>query len=72
MAEKDFLDELIEESTERNPEFPSMVDEAYERRRRARKRTAKSGPTDLSQNLESEGKVIGAETLPSRKEHRRD
>lgn len=32
MAEKDFLDELIEEGTKKNPRFPEMVDAAYRRR----------------------------------------
>ncbi len=30
--EQDFLDEMIEESTKRNPEFPSLMEEARERR----------------------------------------
>ena len=30
--EKDFLDEIIEEFTKRNPEFPSLMEEARERR----------------------------------------
>jgi len=32
MAERDFLDEVIEERTARNPEFPQMVDAAARRR----------------------------------------
>ena len=32
MAERDFLDELVDERTARNPDFPAMV-EAAERRR---------------------------------------
>lgn len=32
MADRDFLDELVDERTARNPEFPAMV-EAAERRR---------------------------------------
>ena len=31
-VESDFLDEIIEERSARNPAFPAMVDEAYERR----------------------------------------
>jgi DNA-binding XRE family transcriptional regulator len=30
--EKDFLDEIIEESTRRNPEFPMLMEEARQRR----------------------------------------
>jgi DNA-binding XRE family transcriptional regulator len=30
--EKDFLDEMIEESTKRNPEFSSLMEEARQRR----------------------------------------
>jgi hypothetical protein len=33
MSEPDFLDELIGERAERNPEFPAMVDAAARRRR---------------------------------------
>src|SRR5258708_33793478 len=29
---QDFLDEMIEESTQRNPEFPSLMEEARQRR----------------------------------------
>jgi predicted transcriptional regulator len=32
MAEKDFLDEVVEERTARNPEFPQMADAAARRR----------------------------------------
>ncbi len=30
--EQDFLDEMIEESTKNNPEFPSLLEEARQRR----------------------------------------
>jgi len=30
--EKDFLDEMIEESTKNNPEFPALIEEARQRR----------------------------------------
>lgn len=30
--EQDFLDEMIEEATKRNPEFPSLMEEARQRR----------------------------------------
>jgi transcriptional regulator with XRE-family HTH domain len=33
MPKKDFLDEIIEEQTARNPEFPEMVEAALRRRR---------------------------------------
>lgn len=32
MPERDFLDEVIDERTERNPEFPALVDAAERRR----------------------------------------
>lgn len=32
MAERDFLDEMIEERTERNPDFPRLLDAARRRR----------------------------------------
>ncbi len=32
MPKKDFLDEIIEESTKENPNFPEMVEAAYQRR----------------------------------------
>lgn len=54
MASKDFLDELIEESTKRNPEFPSMVDAAYERRRQARKAAAKEKKSEPAGAFRSE------------------
>ncbi len=30
--EQDFLDEMIEESTKRNPDFPTLMEEARQRR----------------------------------------
>lgn len=41
--EDDFLDEIIAEGTKRNPEFPRLVDEAYQRRVAAR--SSKSSST---------------------------
>lgn len=41
--EDDFLDEIIAERTRRNPEFPRLVDEAYQRRVAAR--SSKSSST---------------------------
>lgn len=32
MPQKDFLDEIIEESTKEDPSFPDMVEAAYQRR----------------------------------------
>lgn len=32
MPEKDFLDEIIEDGTKKNPRFPEMVEAAYRRR----------------------------------------
>jgi hypothetical protein len=32
MPERDFLDEVIDERTERNPDFPALVDAAQRRR----------------------------------------
>ncbi|MGI8775565.1 MAG: helix-turn-helix domain-containing protein [Actinomycetota bacterium] len=32
MPRKDFLDEIIEEGTKKNPRFPEMVEAAYRRR----------------------------------------
>src|SRR5437899_3146946 len=32
IMEQDFLDEMIEESTKRSPEFPSLMEEARQRR----------------------------------------
>lgn len=48
MAKKDFLDEIIEESTKRNPKFPEMLEAAQERRRLLRElatRREKAGIT---------------------------
>ena len=36
--EEDFLEELIAESTRRNPEFPQLMEAAAQRRREARAR----------------------------------
>lgn len=33
MADRDFVDELVEEATEKNPEFPKLVGAAVRRRR---------------------------------------
>jgi len=48
---KDFLDELIEERTRRNPEFPRLVREAEIRHRTARKLSAQRQKAGLSQTV---------------------
>lgn len=58
MAKPDFLDELVEERTGRNPEFPALV-EAAERRREvlaelaARRRAASRSQTAVAAAMES-------------------
>jgi hypothetical protein len=32
MADRDFLDELVDERTARNPDFPAMVESCHDRR----------------------------------------
>lgn len=54
MAEKDFLDELIAESTRKNPSFPAMVDAAYERRRLFRELRQKREEAGLTQKQVAE------------------
>lgn len=49
MSEPDFLDELIAEGTKRNPQFPQMVDAAYDRRRLLRKLRRKREEAGLTQ-----------------------
>ena len=44
--EQDFLDEMIEESTKSNPEFPSLLEEACQRRIL---HLCKSGPVNISE-----------------------
>jgi ribosome-binding protein aMBF1 (putative translation factor) len=48
---KDFLDEIIEERTRRNPEFPRLMDEAIFRRKNARKLSAQRQKAGLSQTV---------------------
>ena len=38
--EEDFLDEIIDESAKRNPDFPKLVDEAYQKRAAARNKSS--------------------------------
>jgi ribosome-binding protein aMBF1 (putative translation factor) len=46
---KDFLDEIVAERTARNPDFPRLVEEAAERRRRLRRLSAMRSEARLSQ-----------------------
>lgn len=46
---KDFLDEIVEERTRRNPEFPAMVDAAVRARQLLRSLTARRQKLGLSQ-----------------------
>ena len=50
MPEKDFLDEIIEESTKRNPRFPEMLEAAQERRRLLRELAAKREKAGITQS----------------------
>jgi ribosome-binding protein aMBF1 (putative translation factor) len=49
MPKKDFLDEIIEEGTKRNPKFPEMVDGAYRRRVLLRELAAKRERAGITQ-----------------------
>lgn len=46
---KDFLDEIVSERTARNADFPRLVEEAAERRRRLRRLAAMRSEARLSQ-----------------------
>jgi len=48
---KDFLDEVIDARTKRNPEFPRLVAEAEERRKFVRKLTRLREKAGLSQTV---------------------
>ena len=48
--EQDFLDEMIEESTKRNPEFPSLMEEARQRRELLTALAAVRSHTQMSQS----------------------
>jgi DNA-binding transcriptional regulator YiaG len=48
---KDFLKEMVEERTRRNPEFPSLVAEAEARRKLARKLASLREKKSLSQTV---------------------
>ncbi|MFN2588696.1 MAG: helix-turn-helix domain-containing protein [Actinomycetota bacterium] len=49
MAKKDFLDEIIDESTKRNPKFPEMLEAAQERRRLLRELAARREKAGITQ-----------------------
>lgn len=49
MTKKDFLDEIIEESTKRNPRFPEMLEAAQERRRLLRELAARREKAGITQ-----------------------
>ena len=49
MASKDFLDEIIEESTKEDPGFPEMVEAAYRRRVLLRELAAKRAKAGITQ-----------------------
>jgi ribosome-binding protein aMBF1 (putative translation factor) len=49
MAKKDFLDEIIEESTKRNPKFPEILEAAQERRRLLRELAARREKAGITQ-----------------------
>ena len=49
MVKKDFLDEIIEESTKRNPRFPEMLEAAQDRRRLLRELAAKREKAGITQ-----------------------
>ena len=49
MSKKDFLDEIIEESTKENPHFPEMVETAYRRRVLLRELASKREKAGITQ-----------------------
>jgi ribosome-binding protein aMBF1 (putative translation factor) len=49
MARKDFLDEIIEESTKKNPKFPEMLEAAQERRRLLQELAARREKAGITQ-----------------------
>jgi ribosome-binding protein aMBF1 (putative translation factor) len=49
MPRKDFLDEIIEEGTKKNPRFPEMVEAAYRRRVLLRELAAKRERAGITQ-----------------------
>lgn len=49
MPKRDFLDEIIEEGTKKNPRFPEMVEAAYRRRVLLRELAAKREKAGVTQ-----------------------
>lgn len=49
MLKKDFLDEIIEDGTKKNPRFPEMVEAAYRRRVLLRELAAKRERAGITQ-----------------------
>jgi ribosome-binding protein aMBF1 (putative translation factor) len=49
MPKKDFLDEIIEDGTKKNPRFPEMVEAAYRRRVLLRELAAKRERAGVTQ-----------------------
>ena len=62
MAERDFLDEVVDERTNRNPDFPALVDAAQRRRcvllaaLAERRRKAERSRTALAAAMQSWGR----------------
>lgn len=54
MAKKDFLDEIIDERTEKNPEFAEMVDAALERRQLLRELAKRRTQKGITQQVVAE------------------
>ena len=54
MAKKDFLDEIIDERTEKNPEFAEMVDAALERRQLLRELAKRRTQKGITQQIVAE------------------
>lgn len=49
MVKKDFLDEIMDEGTKRDPRFPEMVEASYRRRRLLRELAAKREGAGITQ-----------------------
>jgi hypothetical protein len=60
--EQDFLDEMIEESTKSNPEFPSLLEEARQRRALLSALTAIRSRSRISQSALAK-RILGLEFL---------
>lgn len=49
--EQDFLDEMIEESTKRNPDFPTLMEEVRQRRELLKSLAAARSRSKISQKM---------------------